>query len=311
MWKIPTKEISYEDWKAERRKGIGGSDAAAIAGVNKWKSPMRVYLEKIGEIDSPEQNEAMYWGRVMEDLIAAEYKKRTERHVRRCNYILIHPEYEWMIANIDRVITDAKLGPGVLECKNVSEYRASEWKDDNVPAEVYTQLQHYLAVTGYGWGVIAALIGGNKFFTREFERDEEFIKNLIELEKDFWRRVEEKDPPPVDGSEDTDTVLNILYPEPIPDTAIELPADADTWIEEIEDLKIRIKELEEQKAEREQRLKAYLKDNEAGFTQKYRVFWKAVTSSRFDSKKFKEEQSALYEKYLKEQSYRRLTIKEG
>ncbi|WP_196802087.1 YqaJ viral recombinase family protein, partial [Clostridium cadaveris] len=38
------------DWLKERQKGIGGSDVGAILGVNKWKTPFQVYLEKTEEI---------------------------------------------------------------------------------------------------------------------------------------------------------------------------------------------------------------------------------------------------------------------
>lgn len=33
-------------WLKERQKGIGGSDAAAVLGVSRWRSPFMVYMEK-------------------------------------------------------------------------------------------------------------------------------------------------------------------------------------------------------------------------------------------------------------------------
>ena len=54
--KISTRKMSYEEWKEQRRKGIGGSDAGVVAGLNKWKAPIRLYLEKIGEFQDEEQN---------------------------------------------------------------------------------------------------------------------------------------------------------------------------------------------------------------------------------------------------------------
>uniref|UniRef100_UPI00193103D1 YqaJ viral recombinase family protein n=1 Tax=Caenibacillus caldisaponilyticus TaxID=1674942 RepID=UPI00193103D1 len=78
----PTKEMSHDEWLRERRKGIGGSDAAAILGLNKWKSPIQVYMEKIGEIESDVSSEAAYWGHVLEDVVAREFSKRTGKKVR-------------------------------------------------------------------------------------------------------------------------------------------------------------------------------------------------------------------------------------
>lgn len=160
-----TSEMSHEEWLAARRKGIGGSDAAAIAGLNKWKSPVAVYLEKIGQ--APEENvssEAAYWGTVLEDVVAQEFSKRTGLKVRRRNAILQHPEHSFMLANVDRLIVGEKAG---LECKTASEYLKEEWKDDEVPAQYLIQCQHYMAVTGYDAWWIAVLIGGNKFIYKK------------------------------------------------------------------------------------------------------------------------------------------------
>lgn len=46
---ITTEDMAHEQWLESRKSGIGGSDAAAIAGLNKWSSPIRVYYDKISE----------------------------------------------------------------------------------------------------------------------------------------------------------------------------------------------------------------------------------------------------------------------
>lgn len=61
-----TNEMSHEEWLSARRNGIGGSDASAIAGLNKWKSPIAVYLEKTGQAPEESMNsEAAYWARCL------------------------------------------------------------------------------------------------------------------------------------------------------------------------------------------------------------------------------------------------------
>ena len=310
--KISTRKMSYEEWKEQRRKGIGGSDAGVVAGLNKWKSPIRLYLEKIGEFKDEEQNEAMYWGNKMEDLVAKEYSERTGNYVERRNFILIHPEHDWMIANLDRVIypNDDSKGPGVLECKNVSEYRKDEWKDDEVPPEAYCQLMHYLAVTGYEWGVIAALVGGNKFVWKEFERDEDFINSLISIESEFWKRVEDRNPPPMDESEDSKDILKLLYPESVPDSSIQLPEDIHDTLLDWMRLKKEIKELDLQKDERENRIKALLGENEKGYLGNLCVTWPTYRSKRFDSTAVKKARPEIYQEFTKEVVSRRFDIKE-
>ena len=53
-------------WLRMRSGGIGGSDAAVIAGLSPWKSPYELYLEKTGEAAAPDlsDNERVYWGTV-------------------------------------------------------------------------------------------------------------------------------------------------------------------------------------------------------------------------------------------------------
>ncbi len=308
MMRIDTKSMSYEEWKETRRKGIGGSDAAAIAGLNRFKSPLAVYLEKVGEIKKNVNNEYTYWGNILEDLVAKEFEKRTGKRVHRVNAILIHPEYPWMIANIDRKISGED---AILECKTTSAWNAKEWKDDEIPQEYIIQVQHYMAVTNTSHAYIAVLIGGNKFVWKKVERDEELIQNLIKIEKEFWDCVESKTPPDIDGSKNSTEILNILYPSSTTDDILSLPGEANKLIEERNALAEQIKQLDEMKAEKENRIKALLGEHESGRTDKYFVSWKQVKTKRFDSKTFKKEHSDLYEQYAKESSYRRLTIKEG
>src|SRR5690554_2691682 len=163
-----TLDMTREQWLEERRKGIGGSDAAAIAGLSRYRSPIQVYMDKLGLIEPPEENEAMYWGRKLEDIVAEEFSIRTGLKVRRRNAILQHPEYPFMLANVDRLIVGKNEG---LECKTTSAYRADEWKDDGIPWEYAIQCYHYMAVTGYKAWWIAALIGGNQFIYKRIERD--------------------------------------------------------------------------------------------------------------------------------------------
>ena len=55
---ISTLNMEREDWLDWRRRGIGGSDVGAICGISKYKSPIDVYLDKIGQSEETEQSEA-------------------------------------------------------------------------------------------------------------------------------------------------------------------------------------------------------------------------------------------------------------
>ena len=82
-----TSDMEKEEWLEHRRKGIGGSDAAAILGMNPWKSPMDVWLEKTGEFTRTMKRTKDVLGTVLEDIVAREFMARTGLKVRRRNAI--------------------------------------------------------------------------------------------------------------------------------------------------------------------------------------------------------------------------------
>ncbi|MGC4378294.1 YqaJ viral recombinase family protein [Fictibacillus sp. Mic-4] len=303
-----TSDMDRNEWLKARKKGIGGSDAAAILGLNKWKSPVAVYLDKIGQAPQEEEtSEAAYWGNIHEETVAKEFSKRTGLKVRRRNAILQHPEYPWMLANVDRLIVGEKAG---LECKTASEYLKDEWKDDEIPASYLIQCQHYMAVTGYEAWWIAVLIGGNKFVYKKIERDEEIIQVLIEEEKNFWlNHVEKEIPPMFDGSDASSDLLKALYPEAKPETEIELPPNAETLVTALDQVSNELKELEARKKEYENQLKAMMGDNEKAYAGERTITWKSIFSNRFDSKRFAKDHPELYQQYLNQSSYRRFAVK--
>ncbi|MCL6599542.1 MAG: YqaJ viral recombinase family protein [Alicyclobacillus macrosporangiidus] len=304
---VSTRDMSREAWLQARTQGIGGSDVAAIAGLSRWKSPVQVYLEKIGEAQPEEAGEAAYWGTVLEDVVAAEFTRRTGLKVRRRNAILRHPEYPWMIANVDRLVVGQEAG---LECKTASEYLRDEWVEDRIPDAYMLQVQHYMAVTGLPKWWIAVLIGGNKFVHKCVERDDTIIQCLIDLERDFWNNhVVPKIPPAFDGSEASTELLSALYPTSKPGTAIELPPDAEKWLRQYEEAAADEKAASERKEEAANQLKALLADNEVGWIGDRKVTWKSVSSMRFDTKAFKEQYPDLYTQFAKPSESRRFTVK--
>ena len=116
-----------------------------------------------------------------------------------------------MLANIDREV----IGVGevqILECKTAGINGARLWKD-GVPEYVQLQVHHQLAVTGKRAADVAVLLGGQHLEIHRIERDEVLIRNLVQLEREFWHFVETDTPPPADGSESADLALRCLYPQ--------------------------------------------------------------------------------------------------
>lgn len=253
-------------WLADRMTGIGASDAAAVLGVSSWKTPYQLWAEKSGliEADDISGNEWVKWGHRLEGVIAEAYEDESGRSVFRCRQYKIerHQEHEWMLCTPDAKQVDRDRGSGVLQIKTAGTFLAPKWEDEP-PLSYQIQVQHELAVTGMEWGTLVVLIGGQRMLWFDIERNETFIGVLINAEREFWRRVTEQDPPPVDGSPATTAALKKLYPTDNGE-AIALPPEAIAWDERLVEVKQSVKELEAEKDLIENRIKETLKDSIAG-----------------------------------------------
>lgn len=213
---VNTKNMPREDWLAVRRKGIGGSDAAAAVGLSPYMSPLELWLIKtardanLPRPDADDTSEPVYWGTLLEPIVAASYTKQTGNRVRRVNSVLQHPTIPFMLANVDREIVGNR-DVQLLECKTAGEFGARLWRE-GVPEYVQVQVQHQLSVTGKHAADVAVLLCGQKLEVHRIERDDGAIARLIALEAAFWRYVETDTPPPADGSESADRALRCLYP---------------------------------------------------------------------------------------------------
>lgn len=213
---VETKSLSRENWLEVRKSGIGGSDAAAAVGLSPYQSQLELWLIKTGRDtnlarpDPDDTTEPVYWGTLLEPIVAASYTKQTGNRVRRINAVLQHPSIPFMLANVDREIVGVP-GVQILECKTAGEFGARLWRD-GVPEYVALQVQHQLSVTGKQAADVAVLLCGQKLEVHRIERNDGVIARLIELEAAFWRYVETDTPPPADGSESADRALRCLYP---------------------------------------------------------------------------------------------------
>ena len=51
---VSTEGMSYADWLEYRKQGIGGSDASVVCGINRYKSPVELWLDKTGQLPPQE-----------------------------------------------------------------------------------------------------------------------------------------------------------------------------------------------------------------------------------------------------------------
>lgn len=324
-------EQTRRAWLDARRHGIGGSDAAAILGIDPWKGPYSVYQSKvspIGEKLAP-INDAMYWGNTLESIVADEFAKRSGFAVWETKPLwqpgqtfplFRHHEYEWMTASLDRFVCSKCDGPeehrkarhgadSFLECKTAREGQQTKW-DTGVPENYYAQVQHYLAVTGFAFCFVACLIGGSTYITHKVERNEKYIANLIQKEAEFWERVQKRNPPPPDDSEATIALLNATEAEK--GKAIELePYGTFGVIHSLKEVKDSIATLEAQKRRLENELKHRLGEAELGFIDgRCVVTWKEQSRVSINGDKLWKELPDVAKKYAKISRFRVLRVQE-
>lgn len=211
---VDTKGLDRDQWLEVRKGGIGSSDAAAAVGLNPYKSPLELWMEKTGRASSTGEHagfdDPRYWGTLLEPYVAVAYQQKTDRRVRKVNAVLQHPSFPYMLANIDREVVGCPQVQ-ILECKTAGEFGSRLWRD-GVPEYVQIQVQHQLAVTGKAAADVAVLLCGQQLEIFPIPRDEDVIARLIVLEARFWEHVESDTPPPADGSESSARALRQLYP---------------------------------------------------------------------------------------------------
>lgn len=223
-------------WERVRNSGIGGSDVACIMGLNPWKSAYALYAEKHGDVEAEDlsDNEYVYWGTVLEQVVADRFCELTGKKVRKCG-TLQDESYDFMLANVDRLVVGEDAG---LECKTANGFKSKDWDGDELPDSYYCQCQWYMMITGYSKWYIACLIGGNHFVWKEIPRNDEFISDMRAQAIIFWNNLQNDIPPEIDGSESTAATIDKMNSKSglSADNITLLPSAAEEYIKRIDEL---------------------------------------------------------------------------
>lgn len=305
--------MTEDDWQEyrQKQKGIGGSDVATILGLNPYKTPFTLWLEKTGQIQPAKvENEYVEWGNLLEPVILEKFKKETGFKVFRNNFVLQHDDYDFMIANIDGEVIDPAFGGkrGVLEIKTANERMKNDWID-GVPNHYMLQVQHYLGVmSDYPYAYVAVLIGGHEFKYFLIERDDYVIDKIISAEAEFMRLVDEKIAPEISGhSADSAWIAN-TYPTANEEEA-ELSEELFGLSLKYIDLQSQIKELQGEVDYIKNRIKLEAKDYKILKHDTIKISMPTIKKISFNSKQFALDHPDLYEQYKnKESSYRGFTV---
>lgn len=281
------KKISRGEWLEARRTGLGGSDAAAILGVNPYMGAYSVWADKLGLLPEAEDTEAMRQGRDLEEYVARRFAEKTGLTVRRENHMLRSVAHDFMLANIDRRIAGERAG---LECKTSKDIRLGRYKNGDFPIEYYTQCLHYLAVTGWDRWYLAVLVYGTDLliFTIDRSEVEEDMVALIKAEWAFWRQnvLALKAPAP-DGLNSTSRALLAVYP--VADESAEMDAteEADRLLGELIEIKDRLSAFEKRRDELSNRIKEIMGEAETLNGTRGQAFWRNQTRNSISKTRIK------------------------
>lgn len=278
------KTANHEEWLKLRSRYIGGSDAAAVVGLNSFSSPYSLWAEKTGKAPGFEGNLATEVGTYLEEFVAQKFAQETGKKVRKCNASFLNSQYPFAIANIDREIVGEDAG---LEIKTTDSLNMKRFKGGEYPANYYAQMVHYMAVTGKKKWYLAVLIGNKEFLWFTLERDEDEIAALMTAERDFWELVKTDTPPAVDGFKPTTEAIKTIYSDST-DEVVDL-SPFSVSLEQYTALNKQIKELENQRDEAANQIKAYMGEAWGGDSNRFKVVWKSQTRRTFDNKRFAEE----------------------
>ena len=314
-------DISHDDWLAMRKLGIGGSDAAAICGMNPWRSSMAVYADKKGLVEDQEETEDMIFGKRMEphirDWFAEDFQKAegSSIYVFDCPWMMMSKKVDWMIANIDGLVQEGAEGElGGVELKARDRSMAKYYADDSVMDTDYCQVQHYMHVTGLPYFYVVALLG-KRLIWRRVPRNEEFIAWLFEQERDFHDNylVPGRMPAP-SGLDSDDDILKALYGIADGEREVileEFVGKLDEYVQIAEEGKRYAKGGDSYKRKKEIQQLVELEMGTAKYATAgdHRVTWSRFPLKRFDLDSFRKGYPQLYEGFAKESLGTKFTVK--
>lgn len=201
------------DQLRQRLAGITATDISAICGVNPWKRPIDVFMDKTGRAQPFEGNIKTKWGNLLEPVLRDDYEEIFGVRV-EVPGTLTHPEHEWWMATPDGIVypiggSEPERG---LEIKvhGPEALRMLSYGDpgtDEVPMHELFQCEWGMGATGLPrWDLRAFLGGAPSDFI--IQRDDELLGILAERAERFMTDYVRRDePPPADGSDAWDAYL--------------------------------------------------------------------------------------------------------
>jgi putative phage-type endonuclease len=214
---VSTENLTEQEWLAYRRRGIGGSDVAAIFGISPFRTARDLYDDKLNiasAADDAGNWVALEMGHLLEPLVARIFAKKTGLEVFQIKKMFQHPQYPFMLADVDYFVRLPNGKIAILEIKTTNYNAKGHWWKDGeecVPVYYETQGRHYMTVMDIDEIFYCCLYGNNEdeVIIRYLYRDREYEQEMIYLEREFWHdHILTRIPPPY--TEDGSLILESL-----------------------------------------------------------------------------------------------------
>lgn len=298
MKKTVKEILKKDDWLERKKNGIGGSEIAAIMGVHPYKTAIDVYLSKVEEGNETVNNIPMRTGVLLEPLVAEIFSEETGAEIIPPPEIGLYEIYSdkdhpYILGSPDRKFkVNNELG--ILECKTTSiNY-------DEVPPYWFTQLMWYLGIVNVELGAVAWLKNNREFKSTQYIFDKDQFDFMCEVAQRFWEdNVLQRIPPEI--SVHNKYEVTKIYKSHVKGKTIEATPDLKSELITLAKFKEVIKIIQTKTDDIEANIKLILKDGEAIVEgDNELVTWrKSADSTKFDVELFKQDNPALYKKYLK------------
>lgn len=196
-----------------RSKGVGGSEVAAICGMDERRDAFAVYADKLGLVERPEPTKRMRWGKLLERAIIDGYGEETGLTTCWADKTMANSERHWQVYTPDAFVwneNDTSFSEasriGGVDAKNVSFDQMSKWGErgtDIVPDSIALQCQWYCSAADLPFWDVAALFGGNDLRIYRIYRDPEVEAIILDAAESFWTNHVIARVPPIIGCSQT------------------------------------------------------------------------------------------------------------
>ena len=296
---------------AERRMGLGASDAAAAVGLSPWRTPYQLWREKLGEAeDAPDDDEEplrFAMGKALEPVALEHFTRKTKLQVSDQQRKFIDPKWPRRWVSVDALSSDG----GLVEAKSTGFASPAEWGDEfedaAIPQHYLMQVMHGLACSELTHCWVPLIVSNRQFKLYRVKRDEDLIQLLTEREKAFWAMVEAREPPAPVSLED----VKLRWPAGRPGSKILATEDIAHAVTEHAMAKRVVKEAEARVKEWELLIKQAMGEVSelVDVSAQPLVSWKTnKPSMKFDVALFADDHPNLYGQYLREKSGARVFL---